>query len=60
VASSIGAKSSAHASAMAKVLLAGLSRDKLSQVLSLEALEKFTPMTITDKKQIQVGVYKSF
>lgn len=52
VASSIGAKSPAHASAMGKVLLAGLPQEKLNQVIAHRVLEKFTPQTITDQSQL--------
>ncbi len=47
VATKIGGRSPAHACAMGKVLLAGLSSEELSNVLALGPLAKLTPKTVT-------------
>jgi DNA-binding IclR family transcriptional regulator len=48
VATKIGGRSPAHASAMGKVLLSGLSGQELSGVLAPGPLARFTPNTITE------------
>jgi len=47
VATKIGGRSPAHACAMGKVLLSGLSSEELSDVLALGPLAKLTPKTVT-------------
>ncbi len=47
VGTKIGGRSPAHASSMGKVLLAGLSRQELSQLFSRGPLVRCTPFTIT-------------
>ncbi len=48
VATKIGGRNPGHASAMGKVLLAGLSPEDLEEVLALGQLRRFTPTTITE------------
>ena len=47
VATRIGGRHPAYCSAMGKVLLAGLSQERLNEVLAIEPLRRFTPTTIT-------------
>ena len=47
VATTIGGRHPAYCSAMGKVLLAGLPKEKLNDVLAMEPLRRFTPTTIT-------------
>jgi IclR family KDG regulon transcriptional repressor len=53
VSTTVGGRSPAHASAMGKVLLAGLSEEQLRRTLSGLSLRRFTPTTITDRKQLR-------
>lgn len=48
VATKVGGRSPAHASAMGKVLLSGLSPEKLDEVFAIGQLAQFTPNTITE------------
>ena len=48
VATKVGGRNPAHASAMGKVLLSGLSQGELDNVLAMEPLAGFTPNTITE------------
>ena len=52
VATTVGGRSPAHASAMGKVLLAGLAEAELERVLGGRRLERFTPTTITDRRRL--------
>jgi len=52
VSTTIGGRSPAHASAMGKVLLAGLPAAELQRVLGARRLERFTPTTITDRSRL--------
>jgi len=47
VATRIGGRHPAYCSAMGKVLLAGLSHERLNEVLAMGPLRRFTPTTIT-------------
>jgi IclR family KDG regulon transcriptional repressor len=47
VATRVGGRNPAHASAMGKVLLSGLSQKELDEVLAVEPLARLTPKTIT-------------
>jgi DNA-binding IclR family transcriptional regulator len=48
VATKIGGRNPAHASAMGKVLLSGLSQDELAEILTHSPLQRFTSTTITE------------
>ena len=48
VATKVGGRHPAHASAMGKVLLSGLSKRELSDVIAIEPLVKCTPNTISE------------
>ncbi len=48
VATRVGGRNPAHSSAMGKVLLSGLSKKELADVLDVGPLVKFTPNTITE------------
>jgi len=48
VATRVGGRSPAHASAMGKVLLAGVPEDDLADALGPGPLARFTPLTITE------------
>jgi len=52
VATKVGGRSPAHASAMGKVLLSGLSPKELDDVLAIGPLARFTPNTITGIPQL--------
>jgi DNA-binding IclR family transcriptional regulator len=52
VATRVGGRNPAHASAMGKVLLAGLSQKELTDVLAIGPLAKFTPNTITEMPEL--------
>lgn len=52
VSTAIGGRSPAHASAMGKVLLAGLAEEELRRVLAGLRLQRFTPTTITDRRRL--------
>ena len=52
VSTTIGGRSPAHASAMGKVLLAGLLAEEAQQVLGSRRLLRFTPTTITDRRRL--------
>jgi DNA-binding IclR family transcriptional regulator len=58
VATKVGGRSPAHASAMGKVLLSGLSQEELADVLSLGPLTKFTPNTIVEIPALQTELEK--
>jgi IclR family KDG regulon transcriptional repressor len=58
VATKVGGRSPAHASAMGKVLLSGLSQEELADVLSLGPLAKFTPNTIAEMPVLQKELEK--
>jgi DNA-binding IclR family transcriptional regulator len=53
VSTSIGGRSPAHASAMGKVLLAGLPAGEAGRQLGPRSLRRFTPTTITDRRQLE-------
>ncbi len=53
VATRIGGRSPAHACAMGKVLLSGLSPEELTDALGLGPLARFTPTTITEMPQLR-------
>jgi DNA-binding IclR family transcriptional regulator len=53
VSTSIGGRSPAHASAMGKVLLAGLPAGEAGRLLGGRPLRRFTPTTITDRRQLE-------
>lgn len=52
VATRVGGRSPSHASAMGKVLLSGLSRKELADVLGVGPLARFTSTTITEMPQL--------
>ncbi len=52
VATKVGGKHPAHASAMGKVLLSGLSNRELSDILAIEPLVKCTPHTISEMPEL--------
>jgi DNA-binding IclR family transcriptional regulator len=52
VSTTVGGRSPAHASAMGKVLLAGLADGELRRVLHGLRLLRFTPTTITDRRRL--------
>ena len=52
VATRVGGRSPAHACAMGKVLVSGLSQKELAEVLALGPLTRFTPNTITETPQL--------
>jgi IclR family KDG regulon transcriptional repressor len=52
VATTVGGRSPAHASAMGKVLLAGLPGPELQRTLGSRRLQRFTPTTITDRRRL--------
>ncbi|MEW6665964.1 MAG: IclR family transcriptional regulator [Thermodesulfobacteriota bacterium] len=56
VGSKVGGRNPAHASAMGKILLAGLAADELSRVLKSGPLERLTPNTITDLRELIVEI----
>jgi DNA-binding IclR family transcriptional regulator len=53
VSTRLGGRCPAHASAMGKVLLAGLSSAELGRLLGGRRLERFTPTTITDLRRLE-------
>jgi DNA-binding IclR family transcriptional regulator len=53
VSTSIGGRSPAHASAMGKVLLAGLPAREAERQLGGRPLRRFTPTTVTDRRQLE-------
>ena len=53
VSTTIGGRSPAHASAMGKVLLAGLPAAEARRVLGARRLARFTPTTITDPRRLE-------
>jgi DNA-binding IclR family transcriptional regulator len=52
VSTRVGGRNPAHASAMGKVLLAGLSAAELRRLLGRRRLARFTPNTITDPRRL--------
>ena len=52
VSTTVGGRSPAHASAMGKVLLAGLAEGEMRRALRGVRLERFTPTTITDRRRL--------
>jgi IclR family acetate operon transcriptional repressor len=52
VSTSVGGRSPAHASAMGKVLLAGLPAGEAGRLLGARPLRRFTPATITDRREL--------
>jgi len=52
VATKVGGRHPAHASAMGKVLLSGLSKRELADVLAIGPLVKYTPYTITEVPEL--------
>jgi DNA-binding IclR family transcriptional regulator len=52
VATKVGGRNPAHASAMGKVLLSGLSEKELADVLAKGPLARFTPNTITEESEL--------
>jgi IclR family KDG regulon transcriptional repressor len=52
VSTTIGGRSPAHASAMGKVLLAGLAEAEVRSLLRGLSLRRFTPTTITDRRRL--------
>lgn len=52
VSTTIGGRSPAHASAMGKVLLAGLPAGEAERQLGRQPLRRFTPTTITDRRRL--------
>jgi DNA-binding IclR family transcriptional regulator len=52
VSTTIGGRSPAHASAMGKVLLAGLPAGEVERQLGPQPLLRFTPTTITDRRRL--------
>jgi DNA-binding IclR family transcriptional regulator len=48
LASEVGLRLAAHATALGKMLLAGLSKEELERLMATVRLERFTPQTITD------------
>jgi DNA-binding IclR family transcriptional regulator len=53
LASEVGRRLEAHATALGKILLAGLSEQELDRLLGEVKLERFTPTTITDFAQLK-------
>jgi DNA-binding IclR family transcriptional regulator len=51
--SEVGRRLAAHATALGKILLAGLSDDELDRLLGNVQLERFTPATITDYAELK-------
>jgi IclR family pca regulon transcriptional regulator len=49
----IGTRMAAHATAMGKVLLAGLTADRLAAYFDIAKLERFTERTVTDRATLQ-------
>jgi DNA-binding IclR family transcriptional regulator len=52
VSTTVGGRSPAHASAMGKVLLAGLQAEEAQRLLGSRPLKRFTPTTITDRRRL--------
>jgi DNA-binding IclR family transcriptional regulator len=52
VSTTVGGRSPAHASAMGKVLLAGLPPAEVPRLLGGRPLQRFTPTTITDRRRL--------
>ena len=52
VSTTIGGRSPAHASAMGKALLSGLSDQDAERLLGSRRLQRFTPTTITDRRRL--------
>lgn len=52
VSTTVGGRSPAHASAMGKVLLAGLPEGEAKRLLGPRPLRRFTPSTITDRREL--------
>jgi len=52
VSTTVGGRSPAHASAMGKVLMAGLPPAEARSLLSGRPLKRFTPTTITDRRRL--------
>ena len=52
VSTTIGGRSPAHASAMGKVLLAGLPQAEARRLLGARRLKRFTPTTITEPRRL--------
>ena len=53
VSTKIGGRSPAHASAMGKLLLSGLSQNEVSEILAAGPLIRFTPNTITEISRLR-------
>lgn len=54
--SAVGLRLPVHCTALGKVLLAGLSRDEIEQLLGVRALEPRTPRTLTDRAALHAAV----
>ena len=52
VATKVGGRNPAHASAMGKVLLSGLSPEEFGQILPVASLTRLTPRTISEKGEL--------